>query len=174
MDFTIPKNATPEEIEDIIERGMDAMMDAVDSGAEGNVAFLHAGSPEAEAARKKENASGTTDGRAGDDDIAVNNNNKKEVDENEETCVECGESPCVFFKHEELLVLFDDTEHGATCSTEPIPSNNVRRKKLYRQLTLMLNGGPLGEGVRKPLPSCCVSAIRDMLPSETFMGFKAE
>jgi hypothetical protein len=32
----------------------------------------------------------------------------------------------------------------ATTSVEPVPSNNIRRKKLYRQLTLMLNGGPLG------------------------------
>jgi hypothetical protein len=60
-----------------------------------------------------------------------------------------------------------------TTSVEPIPSNNIRRKKLYRQLTLMLNGGPLG-AVRKPLPTCCVSAIRDMLPSDTFMGYKSE
>jgi hypothetical protein len=59
---------------------------------------------------------------------------------------------------------------------EDVPSNNLRRKKLYRQLTLMLNGGPLGAGVRRALPDCCVSAIRAMLPSEgeSFMGFLAE
>jgi hypothetical protein len=79
-----------------------------------------------------------------------------------------------FFKHEELLVEFDDTEHGSMASSEPISSNNVRRKKLYRQLTLMLDGGPFDTGDRKPLPSCCVSAIQHMLPSDSFMGFKLE
>jgi hypothetical protein len=57
-----------------------------------------------------------------------------------------------------------------------VPSNNIRRKKLYRQLTLMVNDGPLGVGVHRPLPNCCVSAIRYMLPSpsETYMGFREE
>jgi hypothetical protein len=99
---------------------------------------------------------------------------KKEVDELVDlVCRECREELCVFGKHEELLFMHDNTEHG-TDATELIPSNNIRRKKLYRQLTRMLNGGPLGAGVRKPLPSCCVSAIRDMLPSDSFMGFKSE
>ena len=55
------------------------------------------------------------------------------------------------------------------------PTNNIRRKKLYRQLTLMLNGGPVGAGVRRELPACCVTGICQMLlPSNTFMGFKEE
>jgi hypothetical protein len=70
--------------------------------------------------------------------------------------------PCS--EHEELLSRYDDAEYGLTTSVEPIPSNNIRRKKLYRQLTLMLNGGPHAGGSWKPLPTCCVSAIRDMLP----------
>jgi hypothetical protein len=53
-----------------------------------------------------------------------------------------------FFLHEELLVAFDKAEHGERLEGEDLPSNNVRRKKLYRQLTLMLNGGPMGAGVR--------------------------
>jgi hypothetical protein len=51
-------------------------------------------------------------------------------------------------------------KYGLTTSVEPIPSNNIRRKKLYRQLTLMLNGGPLGAEVRKPLPTCCLGNQR--------------
>jgi hypothetical protein len=62
----------------------------------------------------------------------------------------------------------------ATTSVEPIPSNNIRRKKLYRQLTLMLNGGPLGAGSQEAVADLCVSAIRDILPSDTFMGYKSE
>jgi DNA-directed RNA polymerase subunit M/transcription elongation factor TFIIS len=174
MNFTIPKNATTEEVEAIIERGMDAMMDAVDGDSDADVCFLHEGSEEAIAAEKNQNTSGKTDGDGGGDiadDDDNKNDNKKGVDDE---CPECGEDPCVFFQHEELLVAYDDAEYGLTTSVEPLPDNNIRRKKLYRQLTLMLNGGPLGAGVRKPLPSCCVSAIRDMHPSDTFMGFKSD
>jgi hypothetical protein len=41
MNFPIPANATQEEIEAIIEQGMDARFDAHDAGGDGNVAFLH-------------------------------------------------------------------------------------------------------------------------------------
>jgi hypothetical protein len=34
MNFSIPENATSDEIEAIIERGMDAMMDAVENGGD--------------------------------------------------------------------------------------------------------------------------------------------
>jgi hypothetical protein len=47
----------------------------------------------------------------------------------------------VFAMHKELLVAFDDAEHDSGSGVDDVPSNNVRRKKLYRQLTLMLNGG---------------------------------
>jgi hypothetical protein len=45
---------------------------------------------------------------------------------------------------------------------------------LRRQLTLMINNGPMGAKVRKELPSCCLSAVRDMFSSDSYMGFKAE
>jgi hypothetical protein len=40
MNFSIPENATSDEIEAIIERGMDAMMDAVENGGDPDVAFF--------------------------------------------------------------------------------------------------------------------------------------
>jgi hypothetical protein len=182
MNFVVPKNATTEEVEAIIERGMDAMLDAVDGDSEVDVSFLHEGSEEAVAAEQEQKKERRNEaGSDGGQDIAEDDNknkNKKGVAEEEDPgddeCQECGEDPCVFFQHEELLVAYDDAEYGLETSVEPLPDNNIRRKKLYRQLTLMLNGGPLGAGVRKPLPSCCVSAIRDMLPSDTFMGFKSD
>jgi hypothetical protein len=65
-----------------------------------------------------------------DDDI-VDKIKKTNIEEEEDPeCPECGESPCVFFKHEEQLVADDDTEYGLATSVEPIPSNNIRRKKL--------------------------------------------
>ena len=91
----------------------------------------------------------------------------------ENVCEGCEAEPCVFVEHKESLLAFDETEHLGQDETEAVP-NNVRRKKLYRQLTLMLNGGPLGAGVRRPLPDCCVNAIQAMLPSDTFMGFRTE
>jgi hypothetical protein len=67
----------------------------------------------------------------------------------------------------------DEAEHGSL-ALENAPENNLRRKKLCRQRTFMINGGPLGARFQRPLPSCCISAIREMLPSDTFMGFLAE
>ena len=89
-------------------------------------------------------------------------------------CPECEEAPCLFLAHKESLVAFDEAETASFALEDQQPPNNIRRKKLYRQITLMINGGPLGAGVRRPLPNCCVKAIREMMPSETFMGFRAE
>jgi hypothetical protein len=177
MNFVFPTGATTDEIEAIVERGMDAMLDAVENDEEPDVCFLQEGSEEAKESDRKGETNTETVVDGGDDEVDDNNKKRaaeEEDPEDEEKCQECGESPCIFFEHEELLVAYDDAEYGLETSVEPLPDNNIRRKKLYRQLTLMLNGGPLGAGVRKPLPSCCVSAIRDMLPSDTFMGFKSE
>ena len=94
-------------------------------------------------------------------------------DDDKKICEDCEADPCVFVDHKESLLAFDEAEHSLQDDTPTVP-NNVRRKLLYRQLTLMINGGPLGAGVRRPLPDCCVNAIRAMLPSDTFMGFKTE
>jgi hypothetical protein len=112
---------------------------------------------------------------ANDDDDAIDDgieNNNDVVATS--TCPGCSkEDSCVFIRHKASLVACDEAEHGSL-ALEDAPKNNVRRKKLHRQCTLMINGGPLGAGVRRPLPSCCISAIREMLPSETFMRFLAE
>jgi hypothetical protein len=75
--------------------------------------FLHAGSPEAEAARKKEEMRVAQPTGTGDD-IADDNNNK-EVDENEKHASRCGESPCVF-KHETPRPSTTPSTAVATCS----------------------------------------------------------
>jgi hypothetical protein len=66
--------------------------------------------------------------------------------------------PCS--EHEELLSRYDDAEYGLTTSVEPIPSNNIRRKKLYRQLTLMLNGGPHAGGQEAVADLLCLGNQR--------------
>jgi hypothetical protein len=86
-----------------------------------------------------------------------------------------GEDPCVFLLHEELLVAFDKAEHGDSLAEEDVPSNNVQRKKeAVHTANTYTQWWAIGAGVRQPLPSCCVSAIQDMLPSDSFMGFLAE
>jgi hypothetical protein len=79
--------------------------------------------------------------------------------------------PVFFEQNKGTLVAFDEVEQIAA---KEIPSNNIRRKRLHRQLTLILNGGPMGAGVRPESPACCVAGIRAMHPSESFMGHMPE
>jgi hypothetical protein len=93
--------------------------------------------------------------------------------EDPRVCSECGENLCVFEQNELRLMSYDEDEHFDLEEAD-VPTNNIRRKKLYRQLTLILNGGPMGVGIRRPLPTCCVRKIREMFPSEEFIGFRWE
>jgi hypothetical protein len=173
MNFAIPANASRDDIAAIVACDIDAMFDAVvvDTGIDADVTFFHEDEEREAGDGEKNNTNNMND----------SNNNTDSSEEGEEEgvltlttmCGECGEDPCFFSQHEQLLVAFDDAEHGSLAA-EDVPANNILRKKLYRQLTLLINGGPLGAGVRKELPSCCVSAVRDMHPSETFMGFRTE
>ena len=88
-------------------------------------------------------------------------------------CATCEEDQCLFVQNRESLFAYDEAEH-LLGDGEDLPTNNIKRKQLYRQLTLMLNGGPFGADVRRELPACCAAGIRQMLPLETFMGFEAE
>jgi hypothetical protein len=63
LDFSFPKYATTNEIEAIVECGMDAMFDAMDSGKEPDVAFFHEGSE----VEKKANISKNTSCKSDDD-----------------------------------------------------------------------------------------------------------
>jgi hypothetical protein len=46
------------------------------------------------------------------DDIADKNEIHKIDETSEIACPECGKEPCMFGRHKELLVAFDDAEHG--------------------------------------------------------------
>jgi hypothetical protein len=151
-----------------IERGLEALVEAHANGRPANVAFTFEG-----------------DLPAGEGDKpTVLEDDSKEEDEEDETrltldgvyddkCQVCENDPCLFIVNEDGLIDYGEAEHGHL-AREDRPANNLRRKKLYRQLTLMINGGPMGAGVRKPLPDCCVDHIREMLPSESFMGYRSE
>jgi hypothetical protein len=172
MNFRVDRGASQDEMEAVVSRAFDAL----ESGETREVALLFTDAHEGGGAF--ENAPLPDE----DEDVNIGNDNNRNVettpvvDENIAPvveCVGCGEEPCVIFYHQDLLIAFDEAEN-AGLAVGDIPSNNVRRKKLYRQLTLVLNDGPLGAGVRRPFLDCCVAAIRYMLPSKTYMGFKAE
>jgi hypothetical protein len=153
MSFVVPTNAS------LDKRRVASMpcLTPYNAGVEApTVAFLHEGTEEA-----KEHQENHVDD---------NNGNNIPADEIKESCTVCGHDPCLFWQHAELLLAFDAASLG-DLAPEDVPANNLRRKSLYRQLTLLINGGRLGTGVRKELPKCCVDAVREMLPSDTFMGF---
>lgn len=159
--FKIPANSSLPEIEAIVEEGMDSLFDAYEAGEDvPNVAFLHEQAPVVEEEDEEE-------------DIKEDVPPVIPADEIEESCPVCGEDPCLFVQHAEMLLAFEEAEL-AGLAPEDVPPNNLRRKALYRQMTLLINGGPLGAKVRKQLPDCVVTGIREMLPSDSFMGFHAE
>jgi hypothetical protein len=69
---------------------------------------------------------------------------------------------------------FVEAEHGGLGKDET-PANNIRRKKLYLQLTLLLNDGPLGISVfeRSYRAVALIPSVKFFLP-KNFMGFKSE
>ena len=87
-------------------------------------------------------------------------------------CVGCGENPCVWVAQKDEMILFDEMEH-AHLPEEDLPPNNIRSKKLYRQMTLHIQEGQVQKGVRHVLPACVEEGTRLMFPSPTFMGFKS-
>jgi len=117
MYFITPENATQEQVEAVVQAGMEAI-----ANGERNVAILHWGSQEHKDHVERMEINGVSD----------------LPEDSDGTCEGCGEDPCVFSTHEEQLTAFDVSEHGSLVQEE-IPENNIRRKKLYRQLTLMID-----------------------------------
>jgi hypothetical protein len=92
--------------------------------------------------------------------------------EKEEVCEYCGEKPCVWVAKKHDMVFYDLNEH-AHLPEEDLPPNNIRRKKLYRQMTLHIQEGHVRKGVRHELPTCVEIGTRELFPSPTFMGFRS-
>jgi hypothetical protein len=113
--------------------------------------------------------------QASDDDSSgeVAAETKTEMDNKYDGCDKCSQSPCVWLAKKEEMAVFDNCEHGHLLP-EDCPPNNVRRKKVYRQMFLSINEGPSGAGVRIQLPKCVEDGVRLMLPSPSseYMGFK--
>jgi hypothetical protein len=86
-------------------------------------------------------------------------------------CEYCSEYPCVWEAKKEDMRIFDMCENGYL-PVEDYPPNNIRHKKLYREMFLHINQGPSGSGVRMQLPGCVEIGARLMFPLPTCMGFK--
>jgi hypothetical protein len=70
-------------------------------------------------------------------------------------CAHCQDVPCVWDANKVQMVAFDEVTHDE--DTEP----NKRRHALYRQMALIINGGPARRGNRLKLPECVVLGIRE-------------
>jgi hypothetical protein len=106
------------------------------------------------------------------DDTKKEKSNEGEDDINgTELCELCLDDPCIWIKMREAMLDYDDNEHDHLAAND-YPPNNVRRKKIYRQMFLYINSGPSGKGVRAELPKCVTDGCRVCFPSPTFMGFK--
>ena len=93
------------------------------------------------------------------------------VVESDVACKHCGNDVCVWLENTGIMEAYDENEHGHLPDSDK-PPNNIRRKKVYRQMFLLINQGPAGFGVRQELPKCVEDGARQMFPSPSFMGFK--
>ena len=95
-----------------------------------------------------------------------------EAKENDEisfhTCTDCERNPCIWWSNRGDMYNMNINENEGD-----VP-NNIRRRKLYRQMFLIWNKGPAGMGNRTKLPKCIEKGIRLMLPSDTkmYMGYR--
>lgn len=169
----VRSNATKEEIEEMVEHGLDAMFDAHENGeVNPAVTFLHGGEED-----NKEEEEVVEENQGQDEEVITDDdgtdNDKNEIDDEEKiSCADCGKEPCFFLCTPSCS--WPSTKPSTGIKGADVPANSVRRKKLHCQLTLVINGGPLGAGIRKPLPECCVFKVWEMLPSDSFTGFRAE
>ena len=79
-------------------------------------------------------------------------------------CVSCEEEPCVWLSNHESILAWDALEHDGLPLNE-MPLANIRCKKLYRQMALTINGGPMGKGVHIEHPRCIVDGIHAIAPN---------
>ena len=78
----------------------------------------------------------------------------------------CAKSPCVFLEWQEELERHVDIMY-------PEVSNKAKRYHMYRHMLRKLHGH-MGKGKRKRLPSCILQGLRDLFPSEEYVGFKPD
>jgi hypothetical protein len=63
----------------------------------------------------------------------------------EKACAFCEEQPCAWLSNHKSMHTWDKLEHGNLPEGD-VPTANIRRKKLYHQMAIMMNGGLMGKG----------------------------
>ena len=83
----------------------------------------------------------------------------------------CGHNPCLWKHFGDDVISWDETEHGDLTGENTV-LNNVRRKRMFRQMALLINGGPMGKGERMQHAECVLSGVRGLFPAEdgVYMG----
>jgi hypothetical protein len=88
------------------------------------------------------------------------------------TCTYCNSLPCVWASNKEAMLQFIDAEEHGLLTGDDIPLSNQHRKGMYRQMALLLNGGPTGKGAGSEFPICVVNSVPEMFPesNKIYMG----
>jgi hypothetical protein len=73
-------------------------------------------------------------------------------------CDKCENVPCLWEENKESMVQYDK----AMCDEDA--EANKHRYCLYKQMALVINGGPAGRGNRLKLPECVVTGVRELFP----------
>jgi hypothetical protein len=74
-------------------------------------------------------------------------------------CSACENVPCVWKDNKESMISYDQAVND-----EDTEANKCRHG-LYRQMALLINGGPSGLGNRLKLPECVVTGVRELFPN---------
>ena len=90
--------------------------------------------------------------------------NEEPPAEDEWHCPACMNSPCLFLQYQDELERHVDIMY-------PEVTNKQKRYHMYRHMSRRLHGH-LGKGKRKPLPECFTRGLRELFPSEDYVGFK--
>jgi hypothetical protein len=90
--------------------------------------------------------------------------NEEPPAEDEWHCPVCMNSPCLFLQYQDELERHVDIMY-------PEVTNKQKRYHMYRHMSRRLHGH-LGKGKRKPLPECFTTGLRELFPSEDYVGFK--
>ena len=76
------------------------------------------------------------------------------MNDNAVYCKKCDNSPCLWLEHKETMIQYASSLYGTTDEEGQELSNGGKRYKMYRQIVLAINEGPMGKGNRMRLPRC--------------------
>ena len=89
-----------------------------------------------------------------------------------EHCQNCLSVPCIWISNMDTM---EETIRRLGLVHEH-PPNNIMRKYMYRTMSDIISGGPMGEGNRKPLPLCVLEGVRKKFLQEIgeYMGYRVK